>query len=361
MCKIITPNDGYHYFFGYYDLKASQGDMHLAHRVKFFDRLPQADDVAELGILRDGVFTPFAATTAWNFQQGALLQFHPTKADTVIYNVNENGFKTVIHDLKTGEKRYTERACANISPDGKWGLAIDFGSIFAFRPGYGYAGAPETEDGVYLVDLDSGKATQIVTQDSLYGCGFDKDERLLVNHITFNTDSDKFLMLVRSFPKEESTKWSTSLVTVHMDGSMKTILKNTFVSHYYWKNADELIVYCKIDKEKRGLYLVNMETGNYTEYPIEYQKDIHCILSPDGNYIIGDGYNIEGKRQLWGYSLKTGASKMLLADPSVKPDIVDIRCDLHVRFIFDGKYISFDTTRNNKREIALLPIDILDF
>ena len=39
MCKSITPNDGYHYFFGYYDLKASQGNDHLAHRVEFFDRI----------------------------------------------------------------------------------------------------------------------------------------------------------------------------------------------------------------------------------------------------------------------------------------------------------------------------------
>ena len=54
MCKIITPNDGYHYFFGYYDLKASQGNDHLAHRVEFFDRMPTKDDVATLGILRDG-------------------------------------------------------------------------------------------------------------------------------------------------------------------------------------------------------------------------------------------------------------------------------------------------------------------
>lgn len=363
MYRFITPNDGYHYFFGYYDLKASQRTDHLAHRVAFMDRLPRADDVADLGILRDGVFTPFASTTAWNFQQGALLQYHPTQRDTVIYNVNENGFKTVTHNLKTGEKVYTDRACASISPDGKYGLGIDFGSVFAFRPGYGYAGAPETEDGVWLVNMDGSGSKQLVTQEALYDAGFDRSQRILVNHITFNTDSTKFLMLVRSFPKP-GKRWSTSLVTVHMDGSMKNILKNTIVSHYYWLDPDNIVVYCQIDKDYCDLYKVNMETGEYSCYGIDYKHDIHCIISPDRKYIIGDGYPFEENgmtRQLWGINLQTGTTKMIFAVPEVTPDSTDMRCDLHVRFVFDGKHISFDTTQNGKREIATVPIEILDF
>ena len=57
---IITPDDDAHYFFGYYDLRASQGKRHLCHRVQFMDRLPVAEDVAELGYLEDGKFVPFA-------------------------------------------------------------------------------------------------------------------------------------------------------------------------------------------------------------------------------------------------------------------------------------------------------------
>ena len=41
--KIITPCDEYHYFFAYYDMRAT-GEMginqrHLVHRVSFMDRL----------------------------------------------------------------------------------------------------------------------------------------------------------------------------------------------------------------------------------------------------------------------------------------------------------------------------------
>jgi hypothetical protein len=100
--RVITPDDGYHYFFGYYDLRATDGrGRHLAHRVSFMDRLPTPDDVAELGILEDGAFTPFATTTAWNFQQGAMLQWHPTRENTVYYNAFADGHFTTV---KRGEE-----------------------------------------------------------------------------------------------------------------------------------------------------------------------------------------------------------------------------------------------------------------
>ena len=106
--KIITPKDEYHYFFAYYDMRATGNGInqrHLTHRVKFMDRLPEASDVCELGYLEDGEFIKFAETTAWNFQQGAMLQYHPTKEGVVYYNAMRDGeFTTVTHDLKSGEK-----------------------------------------------------------------------------------------------------------------------------------------------------------------------------------------------------------------------------------------------------------------
>ena len=113
---ILTPEDDSHYFFGYYDLRASQGKRHLCHRVQFMDRLPVAEEVAELGYLEDGKFVPFAKTTAWNFQQGALLQYHPFLKDTVYYNIFRDGKEcTVTHNYATGEKTYTDRATACVT------------------------------------------------------------------------------------------------------------------------------------------------------------------------------------------------------------------------------------------------------
>lgn len=376
--KIITPDDGYHYFFAYYDMRAT-GDginqRHLTHRVKFMDRQPEADDVCELGYLEDGRFVKFAETTAWNFQQGAMLQYHPFKEDTVYYNVCENGkFMTVTHNIKTGEKSYTDRAVACFSPDGKYGLAVNFGRIFAFRPGYGYAGfvdegksvnAPDN-DGVFLTDLEGGRSSLLVSYKELQKeSGFGEDEKILVNHITFNTASDKYVMLVRNF-YEEGSMWLTSMMIGDLNGGFKTVLSKTLVSHYYWVSRDVILVYCAVKGEKMSLYFINVETGEYKLIDSPYfvgtaAGDIHCSLSPDGKYIIGDGYPKEGYRHLIAISLETGETKTLLKAKTVIPKNGDIRCDLHSRFVFNGQYVSFDTTQNEKREIACFPTSEIRF
>ena len=381
--KIITPNDGYHYFFAYYDMRAT-GDCgkHLCHRVPFFDRLPTADDVADLGYLEDGRFVKFAETTAWNFQQGAMLQYHPYLKDTVYYNVCEDGkFMAVTHNIVTGEKKYADRATACISPDGKWGLAVNFGRIFAFRPGYGYAAFKDeyadinapADDGVFLVDMESGSSKQIVSYTDLQKIsGFTDDDKILINHITFNTESNKFLMLVRNSPKENKW-WTTSLVVSDLEGNLNAVLKNTYFSHYHWRNGQELVAHCTVEGDRKSMYLINVETRKWTEYDMPYfreriannrNSDIHCCFSPDGKYIIGDGYyqNADPYRHLLAYNVSTGESRLLL---SAFDDGVDkwgdLRCDLHARFVWGGSHISFDTTCNGKREIVLISADCLNF
>lgn len=374
--EIITPNDGAHYFFAYYDMRATGlNGKHLAHRVPFMDRIPNVEDVAEVGYLEDGKFYKIGETTAWNFQQGAMLQYHPFLENTVYYNVCENGkFSTVTHNFVTGEKKYTDRATACVSHDGKWGMAVDFGRIYAFRPGYGYAGFvdqnadvnhPEN-DGAYLVDMETGKSKLIINYKDLGTiAGFDEDKKILINHITFNRTSDRFVMLVRNFPAK-GVKWSTSMVISDLEGNCYTVLKNTYISHYDWINDKEIIAHCTIE-EKKSMYKINVEAKTWVEYDMPYfyiegcNPDIHCNISPDGNYIIGDGYDFKGYRALMAYSLKTGKERMLLKVKTLKPTTVDSRCDLHARFVWGGKAISFDTTHNDKREIALISPKALAF
>lgn len=373
--KIITPDDGYHYFFAYYDMRATgKNGKHLAHRVSFMDRIPTQNDVAELGYLDEGKFVKFAETSAWNFQQGAMLQYHPFLENTVYYNVCEDGkFMTVTHNFVTGEKKYADMATACISPDGKWGLAINFGRIFAFRAGYGYAGfidknedinAPKN-DGVFLVDMQSGKAKLLISYEQLLEkSGYLKEDKIVVNHITFNPTSKKFNMLVRRFPTAEKF-WSTALVVGDLDGNVYEVLPDGYYSHYWWTGEDTLLAYCSVDGDKtRSLYEVNVKNHCYKKYDMDYlygegNRDVHCSLSADGSYIIGDGYPL-GKPPYQYQMLRNqkNGEEICLFQIASHPDCVgDIRCDLHTRHIWEGRYISFDTTFQGKRQIAILPTD----
>jgi hypothetical protein len=210
------------------------------------DRLPDENDECEIGFIEDGRFVRVATTTAWNFQQGAMLEYHPILKDTIIYNTIKDGkFVTAIHNYTTNEISYCDMATACHSSDGKYGLSVNFGRIFAFRPGYGYAGfkdenedvnAPEN-DGVFLTDLTSGMSKLIINYKDLAPVsGFNYDEKILINHITFNKTSDRYVMLVRNFPKPGGW-WSTSMLVGDLNGNVKCVLKNTYVSHYNWLNG----------------------------------------------------------------------------------------------------------------------------
>ncbi len=372
--KILTPDDESHYFFGYYDLRATQGNAHLAHRVKFMDRLPGENDTAELGYLIDNKFYAFASTTAWNFQQGSMLEFHPVRKNCVFYNAFLNGdAKTVIHNITTGEKQYADMPTACHSHDGRYGLSVNFGRIFDFRPGYGYKAAKDLnsqvsapkDDGIFLIDFATGKSRLLISySDMLLPCGFTHEHKILVNHITFAPDSKSYVFLLRNFDKGGS--WSTSMAIGDLDGNIKAVLKNTYVSHYYFINNKVILAHMSVRGEKKGLYTLNLFDGSVTEYQADYlsgkgNRDIHCVLSPDGKYIIGDGYPIDNYRSIVGINTATGANKVILKALTNVPSSNDIRCDLHNRFVFDGKYISFDTVHNGKRQIAAFPSSVLDF
>lgn len=375
--KIITPMDGHHYFFGYYDLRASQGKRHLAHRVPFMDRLPAAEDVAQLGYLEDGKFTAFAETTAWNFQQGALLQYHPRKADTVFYNTVQNGvFCTAAHNYSTGEKSFTDRPAATISGDGKWGLAINFGRIYAFRAGYGYAGAEDpwrdinapADDGIYLTDMEQGTSKLLIAYDRLAAiCGYPPEQKILINHINFGPDCRHYVALLRNFPVPGVKGWRTTMLVGDLEGNVRVLLRQTYVSHYIWANKEYVFAHCSPESmEKKSLYRICVADGSWKEFdmPLFHCKgetDLHCNISPDGNYIIGDTYPREGMRAIEAINLQTGACRTLLRAQTVIPTNPDIRCDLHNRFVFDGSAISYDTTQNGCRQIAVVDMYALDF
>ena len=104
------------------------------------------------------------------------------------------------------------------------------------------------------------------------------------------------------------------------------------------------------------------ENGNYVEYDSPYyhenhNPDIHCTITPNGDYIIGDGYPIGEYRHILAYNLKTGNSSSILKVKTILVDNVDYRCDLHARYVFNGKYVSYDTVQNGRREIAIFPVE----
>lgn len=363
----LSPKDGGQYFFGYYDIPAfhPHKKLHLCHKVSFMDRLPAPSDVCRLGVLdmETGAFQELAHTTAWNFQQGAMLQWNPLNYDEIIYNAHENGdYQGVIKNIVTGKESKLERPVANVSPDGKWGLSVNMSRIYDFRPGYGYCNQKDRlvaekipeGDGVFLINMESGASKLILNYRQINDFlpqPWSPEQKVVINHITFNQESSRFLFLVRVF-SDSMGEWKTAMGTSDLQGNVYPLRPYAYASHYHWGIGGRLMIYGGWGKGD-GLYVLQDETQKEERYdsPL-FNKDIHCSYSPNGEWIIGDGYQDEDEyRPIYLFHIKSKKGMVVGRFYSPYPRIMDIRCDLHCRWSPEGNAISFDSIHEGFRGV----------
>ena len=375
----ITPADGRQYFFGYYDLPAWSADevYHLCHRVAFCDRLPVAGDEAELGMIRmaTGEFLPLATTTAWCFQQGAMLQWHPADAGRIIYNTRTPaGFASVLQQVSSGEQCRLPLPVANVDPRGRYAVSINFSRLFDFRPGYGYAGLADpvatvvqpADDGIWVMDLATGDHSLILSLQAIAAARPEPigDAKLLINHITFNTDGTRLVFLARIFPTEQFG-WKTAIFTVNRDGSELYLLQDYgYASHYHWRDAVHVLFHSDAGKAHDhgagDLYLFTDRTRTVeTIDPAFFSEDGHCNYSPNRRWLLYDSYPRDDYRYLYLYDLHGKRGYTLgtfYAPPEINAISHDIRCDLHPRWSADGQCVSFDSLHEGFRGVYVMEV-----
>ncbi|WP_020620348.1 hypothetical protein [Paenibacillus daejeonensis] len=373
--KRITPDNG-HYFYGYYDNPAFDGEAryHLCHRVPFYDRYPTADDTAELGMieLATGRYIPLAETTCWNFQQGTMLQWHPAAPnDEVIFNAREDGAcRGVVLNVHTKARRLLEQPVVNVDPTGRWALSVNFDRMFDFRPGYGYAGKRDrfydepqpAADGVYLTELATGESRLVLSLAEIGALtGADPGAKLLVNHINFNTDGSRFLLLARNFPTAGG-HWKTAMLTANSDGSDPFLLSGyASASHYHWRDREQLVIWAssQVASSPGEQLLVLQDQTQQKEAldPAFFLRDGHCSYSPDRKWLLYDSYpDADHYRHLYVYDLVRRQGHTLASyysDPAISGDL---RCDLHPRWTRFGTAISFDSIHEGQRAIYSMDV-----
>ncbi len=371
----ITPACEHH-FFGYYDLQPFDinGKYHLTHKTDFRNRLQKRGDTCEVGLIdMSGCkYEKLEITRAWNFQQGAMLQWNPLAPDReIIYNdMVDYQHVGVVMDINTGKKRFLDRAVANVSLDGKYAVCVNMSRMYDFRPGYGYAEPGDhfyhqkhsSEDGVFLMDMQTGKSKLVLSMQEIWdfsGSFFGKDEKMIINHITFNTDASRFLMLVRNFPPAGSPH-KTALITANRDGSDMYLLSDYGIqSHYFWMDPTHLVIY----NDGKELDCTSAVCNNYilTDKTHEgtlmadgyFYLDNHMSFSPNGKFMVTDTYpQTEHRMQyIQFYSPEKNTLVEVGKFYSLPSVVTDVRCDLHPRFNRCGDMITFDSTHEGFRGI----------
>lgn len=362
--RFITPADKFQYFFGYYDLQPydETNEKHLVHRVKFLDREPTAEDIAELGYVKDGTFFKISETTSWNFQQGSMMQWYESGKSVIFNDFDGKGYVSRVVGIDGKEIDGYDCPFATINFKSGKAVSVNFSRIYDFRRGYGYCNIPDPfanvnapdDDGIFLVDLRT-KEKKLLASYSIMKKAFEEkpftDKKLVVNHITFNPSGTKCVFLLRNFP-DGGKMWATVLAVIDMAGNITQLTKFEVNSHYSWKDDDNLMIYSGLPEW--GIYFFNVTTGERRRLndPLCDHNDIHCNYSPDRKSFIGDGYPYNDMSSIYYYDFTDKKSKELIKVYSSPVNDIDIRCDLHARWSKDGKRISYDTTEDGNRRVA---------
>ncbi|HUW60041.1 MAG TPA: hypothetical protein VMZ06_03460, partial [Candidatus Bathyarchaeia archaeon] len=365
------------HWFSYYDKQQFDitGRYALGMEVDFDDRTPTPDDKVVIGMvdLGDGdKWLPLAESHTWSWQQGCMLQWLPGNPGKIIYNDRRDGrFVSVIRDAFTGEERVVPRPVYAVSPDGKRAVSLNFARVDDTRPGYGYKGVVDpgaddfrpADDGIWLVDLETGESKLVVTIKQIADIPQDNptDGKHWFNHLLFNPDGTRFIFLHRAYRRPiKEGGFITRMFTADPDGSnLRCIADHGLVSHFIWRNPHEILAWSTEPEKEHHFHLYDDQTGRVQAVgPDVLTRDGHCTYSPDGQWILTDGYRDGHSMQpLMLYRPEDGRLETLgkFYIPPERKD--ETRCDLHPRWNRDGSFVCIDSThQNGQRQMYLLDV-----
>jgi len=381
--QAITRGPRSHWF-GYYDKFQfdPSGRYVLGMAVDFDDRPPTPEDSIELGMvdLEDGDrWIPFAATTAWCWQQGCMLQWLPGSDSEVIYNVREGDhYAAVIRDVFSGASRTLPRPVYTVSPDGKQALGVNFARVGATRPGYGYYGIEDPwdaafrpdKDGLYAMDLEGGASRRLFSLAEIAAVGDVPAEtgRHWFNHLLFNPDGSRFVFLHRWHLTAATGRWHTRMLTAAADGTgLHVVADHEMVSHFIWRNPREILAWSREPDTRDHFYLYTDQASVRGRPDKSDQAEIigdgilthdgHCNYSPDRQWILTDSYPRNRMQSLMLFRPSDATLAPLGTFYLPPKQKGETRCDLHGRWDRDGRFVCIDSMHlDGRRQMYLLDV-----
>lgn len=365
------------HWYGYYDkLQFGPGDREiLGMAVGFQGRTPAPEDTIELGVIdtvNGDAWTTIGSSRAWNWQQGCMLQWIPGEGRRVIYNDRrESGFVSVIHDLDSGEERVLPYPIYCLSPDGVTAVTIDFERLARTRPGYGYAGGPESlpedihpaDNGVFSLNLQTGERTLLYSLADIAQVNHRPDMdggHHWFNHLLFNQDGTRFIFLHRwrSTPSLSGT-WSTRMFTSDAaGGNLHSVADDGVVSHFIWKNPAQILAWSREPDTGIRFHLYDDQTSTRAVIGGDVlTRDGHCTYHPGGEWILTDTYPDKDRMQtLMLYRPRDGKLVELGRFYLPRVPAAEFRCDLHPRWSRDGRFVCIDSMHSGTRQMYLLDV-----
>lgn len=367
--RLVSPQDEYEYFFGYYDKSPwdSSERYLLCLRVKDTTKNVAPEEPAEIILIdtnNNNSFEIIATTRTWNVQQGCMLQWlGPDYRNKIIYNDFRDGkYCSVILNLLTKEEKLIEKPIYSVSGDGKFALTLDFSRLHRLRKGYGYSNIEDFTENekipakpcIWYVDIENNETKPILQYTDFYD--FETRDEMKgaehkVNHIMINPTGSRFMVLHRWY--KDNRKY-TRLLTADIDGkNLYNLSDDNMTSHCNWKSDNEIIAYARKKEQGDGYYLMKDRSDDYIRMWPELISDGHPSYSPDRTLVVTDTYPNRSRIASLYILSESKITKIARVFAPFKYDN-DVRCDLHPRWNRTGDKICFDSVFEGKRRLYIV-------
>ncbi|ERP31092.1 hypothetical protein [Chitinivibrio alkaliphilus] len=369
------------FFFGFHDKCPWNSDdtKLLAHRAPATEKERKRGVPVEIGYFDDVQlrhFTPLGTTRAWNWQQGAMLQWDPIHGGVFYNDLSAEKTPRLNHIASAGEaaKDFGPAAGA-ISPCGNYLAHISFYRFGTGLHGYEYQGVQEDEgnenvpqetggfsilartnegftDTIHTVPIAQLRETNpLASMDGAYH---------YVSHPQFSPDSNTVAFFHRWVHrgKRNETRLYFLNLTTHTLTAADT---GTMVSHFCWIDSHGILAFYE-GKNGTDYYGVVHKDGS-EKFPLTHPAlavDGHpCCHIPTGR-IVTDTYPDKKRHQHLLYL------PGIAPDPTVHP-VAKLyapfrfqelfRADLHPRWNRAGDRIAVDCSYAGRRSLAILPLE----
>lgn len=397
--KMLTSGPKHH-FFGYYGISPwnATGKYFLCLETDFHDHMPRLGEKARiiLGDLHKCSWEVLTEVFAWNFQQGCMLHWLPSAPDRkFIYNdldfsqIDDKGNPkpiAKIYDIVSGEIKILPRSINALAHSHDWALCLNFGRLRANREVISYPtaynnspGSHPDSDGIFFMDLNTGKERLIVDLQSIWNGHqltreiselAEPDDRIpemWIDHVGFNPSDSRLFFLARYAPLFGA--FTTSMWTCDIEGQDRFLLVDygQGLSHFEWWDDSNIIVTKKYLPDTACSYVVltdKKENRNKDKMeeprviaPHGLIRDGHPTLNPDHTILATDCYPFKNMRFIYLVDLKTMPEQVYevgsFENISFKSN--SLRCDPHPRWNRDGTALCYDgLTKDGTRQIFLI-------
>ena len=357
------------YFFGYHDKKPFNNDdtkiiFHSYKNLKSLENQSKKKVSINLINLKKRKLLILDNTKAWSWQLGSSLQWHPNK-EIVFFNKKVNKrYVTRKIDLDSNKIKDLNFSIYNISPKGDKFLIADFVKLGMLRKGYGFKKKKSQ-----MVSLNKkSKLEIIITKKNkrkiLHLFDETKKKDVLgsyINHQTFSPNGKKIAYFYTLLKKNNQRQiFFYHFCLNKKKNYLVNISKSKLISHYCWRNNDEILITMKENKKKYLYIIYNTETKKIKTLNSKLNKDGHPMFNPKNkDLFVSDTYpNLFGLQKLFIFSLKQNKViwKRYIYSPYKFRGI--LRCDLHPRWSNDGKKIFIDFIKNANRNIGIFKTSV---